>query len=230
MKANQKSNIELSQLTIYDIKAAALFTDNEKTELLALLNKSYPHFTIENIFNNYSCFDQLYVYRMYLNKTLVASRQFLLLDEFSDAPAWALEMNNLLQAKNYAIGSRAIVHPSLRGQGLGKFLVKKINKELFSSYKANIILGQSTNLTAISLYLQHGANLWKGDISDLSTYQKSIINNKMLSLFHKQSNLSQTRLKNPIRYYYQKRLMTNSIKLSHALLSEQNMNKSLNIM
>jgi hypothetical protein len=208
MKITNQSSIDFSQLTIPDIKCAVSLSDEEKMELLALLKTSYPHFSLDQVFNHYPCKENLYVYRMRLNNTLVASRQFLIIDESSESPSWVRNMNEVFQYQRFAIGSRAIVHPILRGFGLGSKLVKNVNKEIFDNHNIEIIYGSSTNLSAITLYLRLGAKLWKGDT--ISLFPETVSPASRTALYNQQTRktITHKRLASPVRYYYQ----NNSIK------------------
>jgi len=202
MNTRSKLRIDISRLTIPDFKLAESLSAGEKSELLTLLNTSYPHFGYNHIFDNYPCYKHLYVFRLRLNNTLVASRQLLIVDELYKSPAWAIEMNDVLQTQRFAIGSRAIVHPFLRGQGLGSKLVQMVNQEAYSNHGVEAIFGSSTNMGAISLYLQRGAKLWKDDIQKLNPDQTSLANNIHLEILFKKINNPQARMSSPLRYVY----------------------------
>ncbi|MCW9032471.1 MAG: GNAT family N-acetyltransferase [Gammaproteobacteria bacterium] len=174
----------------------------EKEELLSLLNTSYPHWNIENIFDRYPDYEQLYIYRMRFNETLIASRQLLLVNNLITSPIWAKEMAHSLSINNFAIGSRVIVHPDFRKNGLGTHLVEHVNHEAYSRFEVEGILGSSTSLAAISLYLRLGAKLWKDDIQNISSDHTMNINNASLYNILNKNNLSRTRMSFPLRYIY----------------------------
>jgi len=202
MKKQNPSRIDFSQLTVAEIKSAALFSHAEKLELFCLLKKSYPRITFNQLFSSYPCIKNLYVYRLRLNQTLVASRQFLIINDLSKSPSWTSEMNAVLQYQRFAIGSRAIVHPTLQGYGLGTSLVKNINKELYDNYGIEVIYGSSTNINAISLYLRHGATLWSDDVTGLPAETFYRPGRDSFDATNTMNHTSQNRLSSPIRYYY----------------------------
>lgn len=140
---------------------AGSLTLSERRELHALLTSSYPDMRIDEIFEDYPCTKQLYVFRLWIDDVLVASRQILIVDSIDNAPAWSVKMADILSIKRFAIGSRAIVHADFRNQGLGSELIQRVNNETYKRHKLDTILGSSTSLTAISLYLRLGARLWR---------------------------------------------------------------------
>lgn len=217
MNRQSKSRIDISKLTIPDFKRAEYLSAVEKAELLTLLNTSYPHFGYNHIFDNYPCYKQLYVFRLRLNNTLVASRQLLIVDELYKSPAWAIEMNDLLQAQRFAIGSRAIVHPFLRRQGLGAKLVQTVNQEAYSNHGVEAIFGSSTNMGAIALYLQRGAKLWKDDINKLRADDITLVNNGNLEILFNKRKKSQEKMSSPLRYVYRNETVNNNEKWKSSL-------------
>jgi GNAT superfamily N-acetyltransferase len=211
--------IDISLLTTSDFKRAESLSSSEKSELLGLLKYSYPHFESVDIFDHYPCYKQLYVFRLRLNNTLVASRQFLIVDDLSKAPGWAIEINDILQNQSFAIGSRAIIHPHLHGQGLGSKLVSKVNTELYTGYDAEAIYGASSNMGAIALYLQHGAKLWKDDIKKLNREEAYRVNNTSLEELFDKSHSCHSRMLTKLRYVYRKNVLNNdrNEKLNHLI-------------
>ena len=182
----------------------------EKQELLSLLNTSYPHWEIDNVFEDYPSYKQLYVFSIRCNDKLIASRQFLILDTNTGMPSWVMEMRNILSIRNIAIGSRAIVHPDFRKQGLGSKMVQLVNNEIFSKHSVDTIFGSSTSIAAIALYLRLGAKLFKHDANKLNIDKVPEMNHITYDKMFTQNKLPRLRLQKPIRYVYNKNTATNT--------------------
>lgn len=173
----------------------------ERRELINLLNTSYGNWGINKVFEQYPCTQQLYVFRLWTNNTLIASRQIMIVDYHESAPEWSLEMARALAIQRFAIGSRAIVHPNFRNQGLGRTLVHKVNQEAFSTHKVDTILGSSTSIGALSLYLRQGIRLWNDDVDDSLLYNLYTYSGTNTSDTNKK-NRDTKRLSQPVRYVY----------------------------
>jgi GNAT superfamily N-acetyltransferase len=174
----------------------------ERREIAVLLNSSYNEWGIEDVFEKYPTPHQLYVYRLFSDNTLVASRQILLVAQPNMAPFWAQELAASLNLHKFAISSRAIVHPDFQNKGLGTALIKHINRDIYQSHNITTILGSSTRLGAIALYQRLGVKIWREDIEALPfknpTPEKYPLFCQMLS----NHSLRRIRFHNPIRYVY----------------------------
>lgn len=205
------SRIDVPQLATTDISKVISLTKSEKQELLNLQKMSYPCFTKGHIFSHASHIDNLYIYRMMINETLVASRQFLVMSDADSSPAWAKELNSSLNHQRFAVGSRAIVHPSLQGYGFGSALVKNVNELIFKNFNTDAIFGSSTNLRAIALYLKHNAQIWLPDLHSqfpgLTSLQMSAYD-----FIQDMKDELASRLHSPIRYYYTSKYCGNNMK------------------
>ena len=175
---------------------------SERQELLSLLNTSYPDWGVDKVFEDYPCHKDLRVFRLRVNDMLIASRQVLIVENPANAPLWALEIADALSTDHFAIGSRAIVHPAFRGQGLGTKLVHQVNHEAYTRHGVEMIFGSSTSIAAIKLYLRLGAKLWKNDTYKLYT-DNSAANITALKNLFTQNNKSLARMQTPVRYVYQ---------------------------
>ena len=183
--------------------AAESLTLPERYELLSLLNTSYPDWGIDEIFENYPCYQQLYILRLYARDILVASRQVLIVESLSQAPNWAQEIAGAMKIQRFAIGSRAIVHPDFRGQGLGTRLVQQLNKEVYLNNSIETVFGSSTSPRAIELYLRLGAKLWNKDLSKPDSEKTTAFESITLSKQFAQNKTSTVRMQKPLRYVYQ---------------------------
>lgn len=182
----------------------------DRRELVALLKTSYADWGMEELFAACPSRRNLYVFRLFSGKRVVASRQVLLVRQNRLAPLWAQEIAHTLGINNYAVGSRAIVHPDYRDQGIGSRMVSSINERIFMDNQLDVMLGSSTSLGAIALYLRMGANIWRGDIDNLpfnnGVEQKHTIFAELLN--HKEFRL--TRFNQPIRYLYHKEAVSHA--------------------
>ena len=152
MKIHNALSVDLiSAKYTSSFKQADTLSLPERRDLINLLNTSYSHWGIDQVFEHYPCTKQLYVFRLWTDNQLIASRQILLVDSYEAAPEWSVEMAHALSIHHFAIGSRAIVHPNYRNQGLGHMLVRKINQTVFSTQNISAILGSSTSIGALSL-------------------------------------------------------------------------------
>jgi len=190
--------------------AADKLSDRAKRELMALLNTSYADWSMEELFDSYPSQRHLYVYRLYSRARVVASRQVLVVKQNHLAPAWAKQLSHTLNIETYAIGSRAIVHPDYRNQGIGSRMVSSINERVFVDHDLDVMLGSSTSLGAIALYLRMGANLWREDIDSLpfknEVEQKEAIFVQLL----KNPELRLVRFNQPLRYLYHRDVFPSS--------------------
>gem|GEM_PF-5738020 len=178
-------------------------TLHEKRELLSLLNSSYPDLRMNRIFEAYPCTKQLYVFRLWIDDVLIASRQMLVTNSFGNAPMWAEEMAYALSIKRFAIGSRAIVHADFRNRGLGRELVRWVNHQTYTRHGLDTIFGSSTSIAAIALYLRLGARLWNHDINKLHLRDAitlhEAVRGKLPSNNHRERHL---RMRYPLHYVY----------------------------
>lgn len=206
-----ESRIAVPQLATTDISKVGSLTKSEKQELLNLQKMSHPYFTKEHIFKHTPYIENLYIYRMKVNETLVASRQFLVVNDTNSSPSWAKELNSSLNHQRFAVGSRAIVHPSLQGYGFGSALVKNVNESIFKNFNVDAIFGSSTNLRAIALYLKHNAEIWlpdlHGQFPGLTSLQMSAYD-----FIQDMKDELASRLHSPIRYYYASKYCSNNMK------------------
>ena len=159
---------------------------------------------MNRVFEDYPYYKNLYIFRLWIDTVLVASRQILIVDSVDRAPIWSKEMVCALSIKRFAIGSRAIVHPDFRNQGLGSYLVRQVNYDTYTKHDLETVFGSSTSIAAIFLYLRLGARLWEGDINsqclhdtdtqDAETRSRSFFNNRE----------RYSRMGHPMRYVYQR--------------------------
>jgi len=164
----------------------------ERIELLTLLQTSYPHYSIDTIVESSSDLDNLTILRVFDQGKLIASRQAKRFETIKCYyPTWAFEMIDDMNVEHFAIGTRAIVHPSYRGYGLGTLLVEKLNSYLFNQ-SVQIILGSSTSPFAIRLYNRLGAKLYRNHKALKLEYFKILRNNYSKNV----------RLPKPMTYYY----------------------------
>jgi len=72
-----------------------------------------------------------------------------------------------------------MVHPDYHNTGIGTFLINKINHDVFTRQRSEIILGSSTSIGAISLYSIRG---WEPEygLKMLTDYPCKIIYSRKL--------------------------------------------------
>jgi GNAT superfamily N-acetyltransferase len=196
---NEKEYVEYSTR----FHAAESLTLPERYELLSLLNTSYPDMVINNIFEEYISYQQLYILRFYNKHKLVASRQVLIVDDISRAPHWAQEMAEVMKIKRFAIGSRAIVHPGYRGRGVGTELVRQLNHEVYSNNNIQTVFGSSTSPSAIRLYIRLGAKLWNKEHRRLNSEETAHAELATINRLSLESNTANFRMELPLYYVYQ---------------------------
>lgn len=215
MNSDKQSRVDLSLLTTCDVKRSEQFNIDERTELLSLLKSSYNNYALADIFDIYPSYQHHYVLRMRINNTLIASRQFVIVNDPDNAPGWTWDICHALKINHFAIGSRAIVHPYLRSKGLGTNLVKKGNHEIFSQHGVSTILGSSTNFSAVALYIQQGAELWADDINKLYQELPPSWQHQPVESMLANRHIFTNRLTKPVRYFYRQHTMDDQLENIH---------------
>ena len=149
-----------------------------------------------------------YVYRIHLSTACITTtdlsvRDRYIIEDISTAPSWITEIMDADFRGYIAVGSRAMVHPDYRNAGIGTFLINKINHDVFTQQKSDIILGSSTSIGAISLYLRLGAEIWTQDVNRLPFRNNAQQKTQILEHLLSNKLLRDLRLQQPIRYIYQ---------------------------
>lgn len=174
-----------------NISLASALTQDEYKDLLSLYNTSYPNWTLDDVFESDTSLYKRYIFRIFIDNFLVASRQVIVTSMSEKVPGWVRNIGIEQSVNSLAIGSRAIVHPLFRGNKLGTRLVRKLNQEVFSHFKVEMILGSSTSLAAIKLYQRLGAEIWSKNKIYLEDQKRYFSG-------HERSR----RLLLPVHYYY----------------------------
>jgi len=179
-------------------------SSTEKHDIFSLFKTTYPDWTHEHIFKQFISATNHYTYSLSINNKLIASRQIHIIENSQLSPSWPQELISSLLINQFAIGSRAIVHPDYRNSGIGTLLVKHINGDVFNNHNVDTILGSSTKLGAISLYMRLGAKIWLNDIYKLPYMNNAQEKIKIFEHLLRTNELKTIRLDRPIRYLYQK--------------------------
>lgn len=186
----------------------------------SLFRTTYPDWQPEDIFEKYTVPRNQYVYRLFSDKKLIATRQIFIVDNKNSGPAWASDIAGAMTTGRFAIGSRALVHPDFRSSGIGTLLFNMSNHDIFSNRKLTMILGSSTSIGAISLHLRLGAKIWANDIDNLPCRNNSRQKAEILDQLLKSHGLRKMCLQHPLRYIYcrhvlpdglEKRLWSNQV-------------------
>lgn len=111
----------------------------------------------------------VHVFRVFHNNILIAARQIriILNSDTQHTPQWSARMARKMSLGRYAIGSQLIVHPLHRNVGIGSMLISVSNQEVFVKHKISAILGFTSNLNTLALYLSLGVGVWRESIENL---------------------------------------------------------------
>ena len=186
----------------YSISLVSSLSKNEKNDLFKLLTSHYKKMQFDEIFERYEQQDYLYVIQVRQQNKLVASRQLYYVPFVKLAPKWAQKINQKLPYSQFVIGSRAIVAKKYQGCGLGQKLIKQGNNFAFNQLKVPAVLGSSTSLKAIKLYLKLGVNIWQPSFESLPSSITSECQSTVFENLISASSFINARLAKPIRYIY----------------------------
>lgn len=185
----------------FDIINAKAISLKHKSSLLNLLNRHYKTLTLNDLFEHNEHLENLYILEFKYNNQIIAARQIYFVPFIKMAPQWAQDIAKHFNIKRFAIGSRAIVHPDFQNLQLGRRLIRKGNQYAFNHFKVNCILGSSTSIGAMALYMKLGAYMYKPSLSSLPLKPKK----RVLPLFKRLTSSREfklLRLDVPLKYIY----------------------------